>query len=98
MFDQELEENYNRAYSEALAAFGNGALFVEKYIEKPRHIEVQILGKWARFHWVYFEAVLKANSGPTLRYYVSPLFALYYMFAVPNGCADPYMGIHVLII
>ncbi|KAJ8342280.1 hypothetical protein SKAU_G00322080 [Synaphobranchus kaupii] len=41
---EELEENYQRAYSEALAAFGNGALFVEKYIEKPRHIEVQILG------------------------------------------------------
>nr|XP_023659290.1 pyruvate carboxylase, mitochondrial-like [Paramormyrops kingsleyae] len=41
---QELEENYQRAYSEALAAFGNGALFVEKFIEKPRHIEVQILG------------------------------------------------------
>ncbi|KTF82172.1 hypothetical protein cypCar_00034024 [Cyprinus carpio] len=41
---KELEENYQRAYSEALAAFGNGALFVEKFIEKPRHIEVQILG------------------------------------------------------
>lgn len=41
---EELEENYTRAYSEALSAFGNGALFVEKFIEKPRHIEVQILG------------------------------------------------------
>ncbi|XP_044126815.1 pyruvate carboxylase, mitochondrial [Bufo gargarizans] len=41
---EELDENYTRAYSEALSAFGNGALFVEKFIEKPRHIEVQILG------------------------------------------------------
>uniref|UniRef100_A0A8C5I759 Pyruvate carboxylase n=1 Tax=Gouania willdenowi TaxID=441366 RepID=A0A8C5I759_GOUWI len=41
---EELEENYQRAYSEALTAFGNGSLFVEKFIEKPRHIEVQILG------------------------------------------------------
>ncbi|XP_053305516.1 pyruvate carboxylase, mitochondrial [Spea bombifrons] len=41
---EELEENYTRAYSEALSAFGNGALFVEKFIERPRHIEVQILG------------------------------------------------------
>ncbi|XP_064425713.1 pyruvate carboxylase, mitochondrial-like [Latimeria chalumnae] len=41
---EELEENFQRAYSEALAAFGNGALFVEKFLEKPRHIEVQILG------------------------------------------------------
>lgn len=37
-------ENYNRAYSEALSAFGNGALFLEKFIERPRHIEVQMLG------------------------------------------------------
>ncbi|XP_061200448.1 pyruvate carboxylase, mitochondrial [Neopsephotus bourkii] len=41
---QELEESFSRASSEALAAFGNGDLFVEKFIERPRHIEVQILG------------------------------------------------------
>ncbi|XP_059810905.1 pyruvate carboxylase, mitochondrial-like isoform X2 [Hypanus sabinus] len=41
---EELEENYQRAYSEALSAFGNGALFIERFIERPRHIEVQILG------------------------------------------------------
>ena len=41
---QELEENFNRATSEAKAAFGNGSLFIERFIERPRHIEVQILG------------------------------------------------------
>ncbi|XP_055487046.1 pyruvate carboxylase, mitochondrial-like [Leucoraja erinacea] len=41
---EELEENYQRAYSEALSAFGNGSLFIERFIERPRHIEVQILG------------------------------------------------------
>ena len=41
---QEVEENFHRATSEALSAFGNGALFLEKFIERPRHIEVQILG------------------------------------------------------
>ncbi|CAG0912297.1 unnamed protein product [Notodromas monacha] len=40
----ELEENFQRATSEALAAFGNGSMFLEKFIERPRHIEVQILG------------------------------------------------------
>ncbi|XP_054035364.1 pyruvate carboxylase, mitochondrial-like, partial [Dryobates pubescens] len=40
---EELEESFSRATSEALAAFGSGALFVEKFIERPRHIEVQIL-------------------------------------------------------
>lgn len=40
----EVKENFDRAYSEALSAFGDGSLFLEKFIEKPRHIEVQILG------------------------------------------------------
>eukprot|EP00123_Amoebidium_parasiticum_P016505 comp23465_c0_seq1/m.39196 comp23465_c0_seq1/g.39196 ORF comp23465_c0_seq1/g.39196 comp23465_c0_seq1/m.39196 type:complete len:1197 (-) comp23465_c0_seq1:598-4188(-) len=39
----ELQEGYDRASSEALAAFGNGAVFIERFIKRPRHIEVQIL-------------------------------------------------------
>uniref|UniRef100_A0A5S6QZU9 Pyruvate carboxylase n=1 Tax=Trichuris muris TaxID=70415 RepID=A0A5S6QZU9_TRIMR len=41
---EEVQEAYARATSEAKASFGNGSLFVEKFIERPRHIEVQILG------------------------------------------------------
>uniref|UniRef100_A0A6G1SBC2 Pyruvate carboxylase n=1 Tax=Aceria tosichella TaxID=561515 RepID=A0A6G1SBC2_9ACAR len=40
----ELEENFRRAQSEAKAAFGNDQMFVERYIERPRHIEVQLMG------------------------------------------------------
>ncbi|XP_049825989.1 pyruvate carboxylase, mitochondrial isoform X2 [Aethina tumida] len=40
----EVEESFQRASSEALSAFGNGAMFIEKFIERPRHIEVQLLG------------------------------------------------------
>ncbi|XP_034951746.1 pyruvate carboxylase, mitochondrial isoform X2 [Chelonus insularis] len=40
-------EMFGRASSEAKAAFGNGALFIEKFIERPRHIEVQLLGDTA---------------------------------------------------
>eukprot|EP00122_Pirum_gemmata_P017839 Pgem_evm1s16714 len=40
---EELKENFERASSEALAAFGNGSCFIERFIERPRHIEVQIL-------------------------------------------------------
>ncbi|KAH8285500.1 hypothetical protein KR054_010079 [Drosophila jambulina] len=41
---EEVEENFERASSEAKSAFGNGAMFIEKFIERPRHIEVQLLG------------------------------------------------------
>lgn len=41
--DQELYEGFDRARSEALSAFGDNRIFVEKYIETPRHIEIQIL-------------------------------------------------------
>jgi propionyl-CoA carboxylase alpha chain len=39
----EFEDQMNRAVSEAKNAFGNGAVFIEKYITEPRHIEIQIL-------------------------------------------------------
>lgn len=52
-FLKEVDENFRRATSEAEAAFGNGALFLEKFIERPRHIEVQILGKWNIFLFIY---------------------------------------------
>lgn len=38
-----LEEQMNRAISEALSAFGDGSVFIEKYISSPRHIEIQVL-------------------------------------------------------
>jgi Carbamoyl-phosphate synthase L chain, ATP binding domain len=37
----ELEEAFMRASNEALSAFGDGRMFIEKYVEDPRHIEVQ---------------------------------------------------------
>ncbi len=41
---KELLEGLKSASSEAKAAFGNPAVFLEKYIESPKHVEVQILG------------------------------------------------------
>jgi len=38
-----LAESFDRARSEALSAFGDGTMFIERFIERPRHIEVQIL-------------------------------------------------------
>src|SRR5215471_14836863 len=42
--ESELDTLFNSAQSEAAAAFGNGNLYMEKFIERPRHIEFQVLG------------------------------------------------------
>jgi acetyl-CoA carboxylase biotin carboxylase subunit len=42
--ESELEIAINTAQTEAKAAFGNGDVYIEKYLEKPRHIEIQVLG------------------------------------------------------
>ncbi len=41
--ESEVEEQMKLAISEAISAFGNGAVFIERYASKPRHIEIQIL-------------------------------------------------------
>lgn len=42
--DADFEEQMERAVSEAISAFGDGAVFIEKYVTQPRHIEFQIFG------------------------------------------------------
>jgi acetyl-CoA carboxylase, biotin carboxylase subunit len=41
--ESELKGNLETAQAEALAAFKNGAVYIERYIERPRHIEIQVL-------------------------------------------------------
>ena len=40
---EELPEQMERAISEAISAFGDGSVFIEKYVSSPRHIEIQVL-------------------------------------------------------
>lgn len=42
--DESFTEGWNSAKKEAAAAFGNDGMYLEKFIEKPRHIEIQIAG------------------------------------------------------
>ena len=42
--ESEIEMAFNTARNEALSAFGDGRMYLEKYIVEPRHIEFQILG------------------------------------------------------
>jgi acetyl-CoA carboxylase biotin carboxylase subunit len=41
--EQELEDAFNRAAQEAAASFGNPGVYLEKFIEEPRHIEIQVI-------------------------------------------------------
>lgn len=42
--EKDFEEQMNRAISEAKSAFGDGSVFIEKFVTSPKHIEFQILG------------------------------------------------------
>lgn len=42
--EEEMEANWDSARQEAAASFGNDGMYMEKFIEEPRHIEIQIAG------------------------------------------------------
>ena len=42
--DKELKENFSSAINEAKSSFGDERVFIEKFIEFPKHIEIQVLG------------------------------------------------------
>ncbi len=42
--EEEMEDHFESAVQEATAAFGNGGMYMEKLIEEPRHIEIQVVG------------------------------------------------------
>lgn len=41
--EKDLESQMSRAISEATSAFGDGSVFIEKYVKSPRHIEIQVM-------------------------------------------------------
>jgi acetyl-CoA carboxylase, biotin carboxylase subunit len=42
--EEDVEKSYQTARAEAESAFGNSEVYIEKYLEEPRHIEIQIVG------------------------------------------------------
>jgi acetyl-CoA carboxylase biotin carboxylase subunit len=53
--DKEFEEQMELAVSEAISSFGNGAVFIEKFVDNPRHVEIQILSDNFGNHVYLFE-------------------------------------------
>ena len=41
---EQFTSSFGLAQNEALAAFGNGSVYVEKYLQQPRHVEIQVIG------------------------------------------------------
>lgn len=53
--EKDVESQMNRAISEATSAFGDGSVFVEKYVTSPRHIEIQIMADMHGNYLHFFE-------------------------------------------
>ena len=41
---EQFSQSFTLAQNEALSAFGNGEVYVERYLERPRHVEIQVMG------------------------------------------------------
>ena len=41
---KDVKDQFERARSEAITSFGNGDIFIERFVDHPRHIEVQVMG------------------------------------------------------
>ena len=53
--EADFEEQMERAVSEATSAFGDGSVFIEKFITAPKHIEIQVLGDQHCYYVYLFE-------------------------------------------
>ena len=63
----ELDEAMAAAQREAEAAFGDGTVFCERYLERPRHVEAQLLGHARRRHGARRPRLLGAAAAPEAR-------------------------------
>ena len=59
--EDDFESQMNRAISEAVNAFGDGSVFIEKYVASPRHIEIQIMADTHGNVFIYLNANVVFN-------------------------------------
>ena len=69
---EELRNNFDVVQREAMSAFGNGDLLVEKFIQNPRHIEVQILADKKGNTYHFFEKRVLCSKEASKNYRGSP--------------------------
>ncbi len=59
--ESELEDAFHRAKSEAEKSFGNSEVYIERYIDNPKHIEVQVIGDEHGNIYTYFNVIVQYN-------------------------------------
>ena len=65
--DAETREGFRSARNEANSSFGDDRVFIEKFIEEPRHIEIQVLGRRARQRASIWASANARSSAATRR-------------------------------
>ena len=93
--EAEIETAFQTARAEARAAFGNDAVYIEKYLEKPRHIEVQIFGdgQGGAVHLGERDCSLQRRHQKVLEEAPSPVIDAETRARIGRICADAVAGL-----
>jgi acetyl-CoA carboxylase biotin carboxylase subunit len=88
--DDEMETAFGAARSEAKAAFGNEEVYLEKYLQKPRHIEVQVFGdgRGGAVHLGERDCSLQRRHQKVLEEAPSPVIDAKTRARIGKTCAD----------
>ena len=86
----EMERAYQTARAEAKAAFGNDEVYIEKYLQKPRHIEIQVFGdgKGAGVHLAERDCSLQRRHQKVLEEAPGPSISAEERARIGKICAD----------
>ncbi len=92
---EDLAEAFQTARSEAKACFGNDEVYIEKYLQKPRHIEVQVFGdgKGGAVHLGERDCSLQRRHQKVLEEAPGPVITPEMRARIGKICADAVAGI-----
>ncbi len=93
---EDLSEAFQTARSEAKACFGNDEVYIEKYLQKPRHIEVQVFGdgKGGAVHLGERDCSLQRRHQKVLEEAPGPVISPEMRARIGRICADAVAGIN----